>query len=72
MPTTPQNSFQITDITPSNQANLTSLANIADLPALSLPHLCSKKNTHSIQIIASNQYDSFLLKTSSFFEKILQ
>ena len=72
MPTTPQNSFQITNITPSNQANLTSLANIADLPALSLPHVCSKKNTHSIQIIASNQYDSFLLKTSSFFEKILQ
>ena len=72
MPTTPQNSFQITVNTPSNQANLTSLANIADLPALSLPYCCSKGNTHSIQIIASNQNDSFLLKTSSFFEKILQ
>ena len=72
MPTTPQNSFQITVNTPSNQANLTSLANIADLPSLSLPYCCSKGNTHSIQIIASNQNDSFLLKTSSFFEKILQ
>ena len=72
MPTTPQNSFQITVNTPSNQANLTSLANIADLPSISLPYCCSKGNTHSIQIIASNQNDSFLLKTSSFFEKILQ
>ena len=72
MPTTPQNSFQITVNTPSNQANLTSLANIADLPSLSLPYCCNKRNTHSIQIIASNQNDSFLLKTSSFFEKILQ
>ena len=72
MPTTPQNSFQTTVNTPSNQANLTSLANIADLPSLSLPYCCNKGNTHSIQIIASNQNDSFLLKTSSFFEKILQ
>ena len=72
MPTSPQNSFQITVNTPSNQANLTSLANIADLPSLSLPYCCNKGNTHSIQIIASNQNDSFLLKTSSFFEKILQ
>ncbi len=72
MPTTPQNSFQIEDKTPANQANFTSLANIADLPALSLPFYYNKENNHSIQIIASNQNDSFLLKTSSFFEKILQ
>ena len=72
MPTTPQNSFQIKDKTPTNQANFTSLANIADLPALSLPFRHNKENNHSIQIIASNQNDSFLLKTSSFFEKFLQ
>ena len=72
MPTTPQNSFQIKDKTPTNQANFTSLANIADLPALSLPFCHNKENNHSIQIIASNQNDSFLLKTSSFFEKFLQ
>jgi len=71
-PTTPQNSFQIKDKTPTNQANFTSLANIADLPALSLPFRHNKENNHSIQIIASNQNDSFLLKTSSFFEKFLQ
>ena len=72
IPTTPQNSFQIKDKTPENQANFTSLANIGDLPALSLPFGYNKENNHSIQIIASNQNDSFLLKTSSFFEKILQ
>ena len=72
IPTTPQNSFQIKDKIPANQANFTSLANIGDLPALSLPFCCNKENNHSIQIIASNQNDSFLLKTSSFFEKILQ
>src|SRR6056300_340117 len=38
MPTTPQNSFNIKDKPPENQANLTSLANIADLPAISLPY----------------------------------
>jgi aspartyl-tRNA(Asn)/glutamyl-tRNA(Gln) amidotransferase subunit A len=72
IPTTPQNSFQIKDKIPANQANFTSLANIGDLPALSLPFYYNKENNHSIQIIASNQNDSFLLKTSSFFEKILQ
>ena len=72
MPTTPQNSFHIEDKTPANQANFTSLANIADLPALSLPFYYNKENNHSIQIIASNQNDIFLLKTSSFFEQILQ
>ena len=72
IPTTPQNSFQIKDKTPENQANFTSLANIGDLPALSLPFGYNKENNHSIQIIASNQNDSFLLKTSSFFEKFLQ
>ena len=72
MPTTPQNSFNINDTPPVNQANLTSLANIADLPAISLPYKHSGKRFHSLQIIAAQQNDLFLLKTSSFFEKILQ
>jgi len=72
MPTTPQNSFNINDTPPVNQANLTSLANIADLPAISLPYKHGGKRFHSLQIIAAQQNDLFLLKTSSFFEKILQ
>ena len=72
MPTTPQNSFNINETPPENQANLTSLANIADLPAISLPYKHGGKRFHSLQIIAAQQNDLFLLKTSSFFEKILQ
>ena len=72
MPTTPQNSFNIKDKPPENQANLTSLANIADLPAISLPHKNGGKTFHSLQVLAAQHNDEFLLKTSSFFEKILQ
>ena len=72
MPTTPQNSFNIKDKPPENQANLTSLANIADLPAISLPYKNGGKTFHSLQVLAAQHNDEFLLKTSSFFEKILQ
>ena len=72
MPTTPQNSFNIKDKRPENQANLTSLANIADLPAISLPYKNGGKTFHSLQVLAAQHNDEFLLKTSSFFEKILQ
>ena len=73
MPTTPQNPFNINDTPPVNQANLTSLANIADLPAISLPYKHGGKRFHSLQIIAAQQNDLFLLKTFrifKFFEKI--
>jgi len=72
MPTTPQNSFNIKDKPPENQANLTSLANIADLPAISLPYKNGGKTFYSLQVLAAQHNDEFLLKTSSFFEKILQ
>ena len=72
IPTTPQNSFQIKDKIPANQANFTSLANIADLPAISLPYKNGGKTFHSLQVLAAQHNDEFLLKTSSFFEKILQ
>jgi aspartyl-tRNA(Asn)/glutamyl-tRNA(Gln) amidotransferase subunit A len=72
IPSTPQNSFQIKDKIPANQANFTSLANIADLPAISLPYKNGGKTFHSLQVLAAQHNDEFLLKTSSFFEKILQ
>jgi Asp-tRNA(Asn)/Glu-tRNA(Gln) amidotransferase A subunit family amidase len=37
MPTTPQTAFPFADAVPANQADLTSIANMAGLPALSLP-----------------------------------
>ena len=72
MPTTPQNSFNISNKVPENQANFTSLANIADLPSLCLPFYSKNKQPSSLQLISSNMNDEFLIKTSSFFEKILQ
>ena len=72
MPTTPQNSFNISNKVPENQANFTSLANIADLPSLCLPFYSNNKQPSSLQLISSNMNDEFLIKTSSFFEKILQ
>ena len=71
-PTTPQNSFNISDKTPENQANFTCLANIADLPSLCLPFRFKNKQLSSLQLISSNMNDEFLIEISSVFEKILQ
>ena len=71
-PTTPQNSFNISDKTPENQANFTCLANIADLPSLCLPFYSNDKQPSSLQLISSNMNDEFLIEISSVFEKILQ
>ena len=71
-PTTPQNSFNISDKTPENQANFTCLANIADLPSLCLPFYSKNKQPSSLQLISSNMNDEFLIEISSVFEKILQ
>ena len=71
-PTTPQNSFNISNNTPENQANFTCLANIADLPSLCLPFRSKNKQLSSLQLISSNMNDEFLIEISSVFEKILQ
>ena len=71
-PTTPQNSFNISNKTPENQANFTCLANIADLPSLCLPFYSKNKQPSSLQLISSNMNDEFLIEISSVFEKILQ
>ena len=71
-PTTPQSAFNIEKEQPLNQANFTSLANISDLPAISLPYKGTCEKPCSIQLTASNNKDSILLKISSIFGKILQ
>ena len=71
-PTTPQSAFNIEKEQPLNQANFTSLANISDLPAISLPHNGTYEQPFSIQLNAANNNDKILLKISSIFEKILQ
>ena len=72
MPTTPQSSFNKKSNIPDNQANFTSLANIADLPSISIPIFEHNKMPFSLQILSSNMNDKYLLKISSYFEKILQ
>jgi len=72
MPTTPQSSFNKINSIPENQANYTSLANIADLPSISLPIFEEDKMPFSLQLLSSNMNDKYLLKISSYFEKILQ
>ena len=72
MPTTPQSSFNKKSDIPDNQANFTSLANIADLPSISIPIFEHNKMPFSLQILSSNMNDKYLLKISSYFEKILQ
>ena len=71
-PTTPQSAFNIEKEQPLNQANFTSLANISDLPAISLPYKGNHKKPLSLQLMAANNNDKILLKISSIFEKILQ
>ena len=70
--TTPQSAFNIEKEQPLNQANFTSLANISDLPSISLPHNGTYEQPFSIQLNAANNNDKILLKISSIFEKILQ
>ena len=73
MPTTPQTTFNRMLEIPYNQANFTSLANIADLPAITLPiYQKGNKKPFSLQIMSSNKNDHNLLKISSYLEKILQ
>jgi Asp-tRNA(Asn)/Glu-tRNA(Gln) amidotransferase A subunit family amidase len=73
MPTTPQTSFNRKFLAPYNQANFTSLANISDLPSIAIPIYEKKKLLpFSLQIISSNKNDSYLLKISSYLEKLLQ
>ena len=71
-PTTPQSAFKIEKEQPLNQANFTSLANISDLPSISLPHNGTYEQPFAIQLNAANNNDKILLKMSSIFEKILQ
>ena len=71
-PTTPQLAFKIEKEQPLNQANFTSLANISDLPSISLPHNGAYEQPFSIQLNGENNNDKILLKISSIFEKILQ
>lgn len=61
MPTTLQRAFSFDSPTPANQADLTSFANQAGLPALSLPMISQHPLPAGMQLIGPLGSDSYLL-----------
>lgn len=70
-PTTPQQSFPHGTPAPSNQADLTSLANMAGCPAISLPIAPHAGLPVGLQIIAAPGNDLSLLALAAAFEAAL-
>jgi len=61
LPTTPQRAFSLSDAVPANQADLTSFANQAGLPALSLPMLSDAALPGGMQLVGPAGSDFQLL-----------
>lgn len=69
LPTTPQTAFPFSQAVPVNQADLTSFANLARCPAISLPIKLHDQEpdslTAGLQLVAAEQADSLLLAISA-------
>lgn len=61
MPTAPQRAFSFNDAIPANQADLTSLANQAGLPAVSIPMVTDNALPSGMQLIGKGASDLALL-----------
>ena len=61
LPTTPQRAFSLAESVPANQADLTSFANQAGLPALSLPMLTAETLPAGMQLVGPSGSDRQLL-----------
>jgi aspartyl-tRNA(Asn)/glutamyl-tRNA(Gln) amidotransferase subunit A len=62
LPTTPQTAFAFTDPVPANQADFTSVANMAGVPALSAPLPCAPgAMPASLQCVAAAGCEATLL-----------
>ena len=70
-PTTPQQPFAHGTPTPANQADLTSLANMAGCPAISIPIQMQQGLPVGLQIIAAPGNDLNLLAIAAAFESAL-
>ena len=57
---------QVAEIYPS------AFKEVCDLPSISLPYYFKGKLPYSLQLLARNKNDHFLLRISSYFEEILQ
>ncbi|MEE2002914.1 amidase [Alkalimonas sp. MEB108] len=69
LPTTPQRAFSLADPVPANQADLTSLANQAGLPALSLPMLSDQALPAGMQLIGPVGSDWQLLALAELWQQ---
>ena len=73
MPTAPQTAFAFAEPAPSNQADLTALANFAGAPAISLPIAASPEGLPvGIQIIGAKGTDSAVLSAAAALEEIFE
>lgn len=63
MPTTPQQAFGFDSVVPANQADLTSIANMAGLPALALPMpMAAGELPAGLQLVGPRGADGALLE----------
>jgi len=69
MPTAPQRAFDFAQTIPANQADLTSLANQAGLPAVSIPMLTSHLLPAGMQIVGKQGSDHQLLSLAEKWQK---
>jgi Asp-tRNA(Asn)/Glu-tRNA(Gln) amidotransferase A subunit family amidase len=72
LPTAPQRAFSFADSVPSNQADLTSLANQAGLPAVSIPMLTDHELPAGMQIVGPKMSDKSLLQIAQQWQQATQ
>lgn len=70
LPTTPQRAFPMTEQVPANQADLTSFANQAGLPAVSMPMLTKHALPAGMQLVGPHASDYQLLEISLQWQQL--
>ena len=72
VPTTPQVAFSFDDPVPSNQADLTALANIAGAPAVSLPIALDRNGLPiGLQVVGHRGADALVLEAAAVIETMI-
>jgi aspartyl-tRNA(Asn)/glutamyl-tRNA(Gln) amidotransferase subunit A len=69
MPTTPQRAFPMSAPVPAGQADLTSFANQAGLPALSIPMITQEALPAGMQLVGTQGSDFTLLKIAEAWQR---
>ena len=69
LPTAPQRAFSLNDAVPANQADLTSFANQAGLPALTMPMLSSQLLPAGMQLVGPHGSDFQLLQLAELWQQ---